>query len=215
MVLSVGFTKKGLRKGLLLVCVCLLPAVAAAHCDTVDGPVMLDGQRALREGNVAPALKWVTPAHEGEVGALFATVAAVRQAGGEGGKLAEQYFLENLVRLHRAGEGAPYNGLQPAGAVDHAVAMADTALVNKSIDGLVDILTRVMAAGIRERFTHALATKEKADDSVEAGRQYVAAYIDLMHHVENLHQAVQGGGGHQHEVASASAVPAGCPKHHQ
>ncbi|MDH4322040.1 MAG: DUF6448 family protein [Desulfobulbaceae bacterium] len=205
---------KGLWRVVLVVFVCLLPVVAAAHCDTVDGPVVLDGQRALREGDVAPALKWVTPAHEEEIKALFGTVATVRQAGGDGGKLAEQYFLENLVRLHRAGEGAPYNGLQPAGTVDHAVAMADTALANKSIDELVDILSRVMAAGIRERFSHALAAGEKADESVDAGRLYVAAYVDFMHHVENLHLAVQGGGGHHGEAAAAPA-PAGCPKHRQ
>ncbi len=211
--LSVSLAK-GFCRGLLVVCVCLLPAVAAAHCDTVDGPVVLDGRRALQEGNVAPALKWVTPAHEEEVRNLFGTVARVRQAGGEGGTLAEQYFLENLVRLHRAGEGAPYNGLQPAGTVDHAVAMADTALANKSIDELVDILSRVMAAGIRERFSHALTAREKADESVDAGRRYVAAYVDFMHHVENLHQAVQGAGGRHGEAAIAPA-PAGCPKHHQ
>ena len=33
----------------------------------------------------------------------------------EARELADRYFFETLVRIHRAGEGAPYTGLKPAG----------------------------------------------------------------------------------------------------
>jgi hypothetical protein len=52
------------------------------------------------------------------------------------------YFFETLVRIHRAGEGAPYTGLKPAGTVEPLIEMADKAvetgdvapLTNKVLD---------------------------------------------------------------------------------
>ena len=80
------------------------------------------------------------------------------------------YFFETLVRIHRAGEGAPYTGLKPGEAIDPAVALADKALENGSVDKLVNILTNAMANGIRERFTKAYENQKYADESVKAGR---------------------------------------------
>ena len=31
----------------------------AAHCDTLDGPVVTDAREALAKGDVAPVLKWI------------------------------------------------------------------------------------------------------------------------------------------------------------
>ncbi len=45
----------------------LLVRPASAHCDTEDGPAVIDGRRALEEGNVNIALKWVHPDGEAEV----------------------------------------------------------------------------------------------------------------------------------------------------
>jgi hypothetical protein len=92
------------------------------------------------------------------------------------------------VRIHRAGEGAPYTGLKPAGAdLGPAVAGADKALESGDLDGLVKLVTEDAAAGISERFHHAFEAKKHADDSVEAGREFVEAYVEFVHYVERLH----------------------------
>ncbi|NZA01800.1 hypothetical protein H0I39_08660 [Ottowia beijingensis] len=88
---------------------------ASAHCDTADGPAVVDGRRALSQGNVNIALKWVMPEGEDELRAAFDRAQRVRAVGGEAAALAEQWFLENMVRIHRAGEGAGYDGIKPAG----------------------------------------------------------------------------------------------------
>ena len=44
---------------------------ASAHCDTADGPAVVDGRRALSQGNVNIALKWVMPEGEDELRAAF------------------------------------------------------------------------------------------------------------------------------------------------
>ena len=40
-----------------------------------------------------------------------------------------------------------------------------------------------------------LAKKHK-DESVEAGREYVEAYVAFVHYVEELHNMISGDGGH-------------------
>ena len=40
---------------------------ANAHCDTMDGPTVIDGQKAMKENNINYALKWVQPKAEKEL----------------------------------------------------------------------------------------------------------------------------------------------------
>ena len=160
-----------------------------AHCDTMDGPVVKDAIAALEAGDVTAVLKWIRPEDEREIRTLFDQVEAVRAQGESARALADRYFFESLVRIHRAGEGAPYTGLKPAGAVEPVIAASDRALDRGKIDTLVDKITSHIAEGIRQRFRKTLAAKRHVEDSVPAGRVYVAAYVEFTHYVEGLHQA--------------------------
>jgi len=51
----------------------------------------------------------------------------------------------------------------------------------------VRMVTDAVAKGIRERFARAIEAKRDADESVEAGREFVEAYVMFVHHVERLH----------------------------
>jgi len=126
---------------------------AQAHCDTTGGPIIPEARAALEKKDVTPILKWVEKNDEAEIRAAFAKTVAVRGKGKEVKELADQYFLETLVRVHRAGEGAPYSG------------------------------------------------------SVEAGREFVEAYVTYMHYVEGIHAAIASSAGH-HQTAPASAADA-------
>ncbi len=161
--------------------------LAAAHCDTLDGPVVASAKVALEQGDVTPVLKWVGPEHEQEITSVFDHVLAVRELGAEAKAMADRYFFETLVRIHREGEGAPYTGLKPGGAVDPAVTMADQALESGSVDRLANALSAHVDAGIRERFARALRAKKHSDESVDAGRDFVEAYVGFTHYVEELH----------------------------
>ena len=172
---------------------------AYAHCDTLDGPVVKTARVALDKGDITPLLKWVRPSDEKEIRDAFEMTLAVRAKGGKARELADMYFFENLVRIHRAGEGAPYTGLKPGVAIDPAVALADKALEDGSIDKLVNVLTNAMAKGIRERFQHANETQKHANESVEAGRKFVESYVIFTHYVEGLHGLIKGGAAHHGE----------------
>ena len=173
---------------------------ASAHCDTLDGPVVETARAALDKGDVTPLLKWVRQEEEKQIQAAFQKTLAVRAKGSEAKELADMYFFETLVRIHREGEGAPYTGLKPCEAVDPAVALADKALENGNVDKLVDVLSNAMVNGIRERFQHASETRDHADDSVVAGREFVESYVVFTHYVEGLHGLIKGGAAHHGEA---------------
>jgi hypothetical protein len=165
----------------------LVPRAALAHCDTLDGPVVKDARVALDRKDATPVLKWVSPDKEPEIREAFQRALSVRALGAEARTLADQFFFETLVRVHREGEGAPYTGLKPAGtAVDPGIAASDLALEGGSVDPLVKLLTAEVDEGLRHRFAEAAEARKRATESVEAGRQYVAAYVEFMHYAERL-----------------------------
>lgn len=170
----------------------LISAVAAteaqAHCDTMDGPVVIAAQRALESGAASHVMIWVRPQDEAEIKHAFDHALNVRKLGGEARQLADLYFFETVVRLHREGEGEPYTGLKPAGA-DHGPVFpaTDRALVTGDVAALETLLLHAVRDGLRERFDRAKATKDFAPADVAAGRAYVAAYVQLLHYVEELH----------------------------
>lgn len=203
------WTRAGLAGLIALGLLTTAPRTARAHCDTLDGPVVVEAKAALAKGDVTPVLKWVKKDKETEIRAAFEKTLKVRGKGNDARELADLWFFETLVRVHRAGEGAPYTGLKPAGTpVAPTVAKADQALVKGSVDDLAKRVGEHAAAGVRERFNRATEAKKHVNDSVEAGREYVEAYVTYVHYVENLHGAVMGHGGHHAEAAEAAPAHA-------
>ena len=183
-----------------------IPRIADSHCDTLVGPVVMTAKMALEKGDVTPVLKWVKKEHEEEIRETFKNTLAVRKMSPEAKKFADMYFFETLVRIHRAGEGAPYTGLKPGEAVEPIIAEADKTLEKGSVDDLVKHVTDAVAKGMRERFTHAKETKKQADKNVEAGREFVEAYVVFTHYVEGLYEAAKKAAhGHQPEQKKGEA----------
>lgn len=167
----------------------LLVPAAWAHCDTLEGPVVTDARSALEQRDVTPVLKWVSANDEAEVRSAFDQTLAVRGLGPAARLLADRYFFETLVRLHRAGEGAPFTGLKPAGAdLNPAVIEADTALEGGSVDRLADLVTEAADQGLRVRFAALMEAKRHVGASIDAGRAYVAAYVEFVHYAERLYR---------------------------
>lgn len=173
-----------------------LPGLAWAHCDALDGPVVIEARAALEANDVKPLLKWVTAKEEAEIREAFAQAVAVRKLGPEAKKVADTYFLETLVRVHRAGEGAPYSGLKPAGMIDPAFVKADRVLEGGSIDELADAIADHAAEGLKERYGRVAEARKHMNDSVEAGRKYVEAYVTYIHYVEGISTLIHGGSHH-------------------
>lgn len=158
--------KRWILTSLLLL---VVAAPALAHCDTEDGPVILAGREALATSQPELALVWVQPAGEAETRAAFER-ALVDPA-------ARQAFLETLVRVHRQGEGEPYEGLKPADTpVPAPVEALDRALAARSAEGL--------DADVRAAWDRLQPLTGYDRQDLEAGRRFVAAYVQEIHHLE-------------------------------
>jgi hypothetical protein len=192
----------------------LTPLEASAHCDTMNGPVVADARQALESGHLTPVLKWVTAADESEIAVAFEQARVVRQSGHAARELADMYFFETVVRVHRASEGVAYTGLKPASTdVGPAITAADEALKTGSVDHLVDLLKRGVQAAVQERFTEAHAALQHADHSVEAGRKFVNAYVLFTHLAEELHEATTHA-MEEHAAASGTSATSAHPNTH-
>jgi len=111
-------------------------------------------------------------------------------------------FFEVLVRIHREGEGAEFTGLKPAGSeLEPAVKEADTALEDGSAENLIKLVSEDVESGIRKRFEEVLEKKRHKDESVEAGREFVAAYVEFVHYVEHLDKIAKKEISSHHEEA--------------
>jgi hypothetical protein len=199
---SKGF-KSFAGMALLLMTILAIPDSALAHCDTLDGPVVETARTALDKGDVTTLMKWVKPDQEEVIKTAFTQTLTMQKMGPGAKDFADRYFFETLVRIHRAGEGAPYTGLKPGTAVDPAVALGDHALTNGSVDQLVDVLTNAMANEIRARFSEAYEKQKHADTSVDEGREFVESYVVFTHYIEGLHGLIKADTG-DHGQAAAS-----------
>jgi hypothetical protein len=166
-------------------------ASASAHCDTLDGPVVSAARKALDSGNVNLVLVWVQKNDEAEIRNAFQKARSVRKAGGDAKELADTYFFETLVRVHRAGEGAGYTGLKPAGHVEPPVAAADKALETGKLQPLGKLVNERIEKGLHGHFDAVMAKKKYNPNDVEAGRAYSSAYVEFVHYAERLYDAAE------------------------
>ena len=168
----------------------LTPARALAHCDGLDGPVVKSAQRALKTRNPALVLIWVQEKDEPEIRKAFEETLAVRELSPQARELADRFFFETLVRVHRAGEGAPFTGLKPAGRdLGPAIPAADEAVRVGSVEPVRRLLTDAIQERLRGQFGEVIATKTFQSDDIAAGRAYIKAYVEFIHFVERLYDS--------------------------
>ncbi|MFT3829047.1 MAG: DUF6448 family protein [Opitutaceae bacterium] len=162
------------------------PAALLAHCDTLGGPVIGSAREALMKGDVTPVLMWVQAADEAAVRDAFARTLAVRGQSREAAELADTWFFETLVRIHRSGEGAPYTGLKAAAPEEPGIAAADRALETGESAPLVEQTAHRLQTLLLAKLERVRRLKAHAGHSVDAGREYVAAYVDYVHFAEQM-----------------------------
>jgi hypothetical protein len=168
----------------------LAPNQLFAHCDGLDGLVIKAAQKALETGQANLVLMWVQTQDEAEIKEAFQKTVAVRQLSPEAQELTDRYFFETLVRVHRAGEGAPYTGLKPARRdLGPAIPAADQALEAGSAESLLRLLLGSVHDGILGQFKEVMTKKHFDNDDVAAGQAYVRAYVLFIHYVERLYEA--------------------------
>ena len=150
------------------------------HCDAMDGPVVNAAREALDKGDVNLALRFVPDRGEAEVAMAFQKARAVRELGPEAAEIADLHFFETVVRLHRAGENAPYTGLKPAG-LDHGpvIPVAERAIETGSPEELIAFLARVVHDEAKRRLDAVMELRARAGRGLPELRTYTSAMLGL------------------------------------
>ncbi len=150
------------------------------HCDSMDGPVVTVARKALETEDVKLILPYVPKEGETEVIQAFKKVLPLHRQADGGREVADLYFFETVVRVHRAGEGAPYTGLKPAGLSEGPVIpVAEKAIETGSVEELKKVLCDIVTAEVQKRFDHMLHLKKHAGEGLDAAREHVEAMLGL------------------------------------
>jgi hypothetical protein len=151
------------------------------HCDTLDGPVVVAARRALNDDDVDLVLPFVPVDGEHEVRAAFALARKARTQGPEARDVADLYFFDTTVRVHRRGEGAPHTGLKPAGLdVGPVIPLAEQAVDTGDPGPLIDFLQHEVAEQARHRLAHVRDLQAGASDGLPAARTYTSAMLGFL-----------------------------------
>jgi hypothetical protein len=87
--------------------------------------------------------------------------------------VADRWFFETAVRVHRAGEGAPFTGLKPAGLdVGPVIPTAERALETETSGELAEVLCQTIRTQVQHRHEQAMTLKAHASEGVPAARAY-------------------------------------------
>jgi hypothetical protein len=200
------FTAKAAALATISAALLFAAAPASAHCDGEDGPVINSARQALASGNVNHVLVWVQHTDEAQIEDAFRRTLEVRKLNPSAKELADHYFFETLVRVHRAGEGAPYTGIKPAGRdLGPAVVAGDKALETGSVKPLAELLTQAVHKSVGGQFKEVMAKKNFKADDVAAGQEYAKAYVNYIHSVERIYTATAGP-AHAHVADAAAAA---------
>jgi len=171
------------------------------HCDSLDGPVVQAASRSLAESNVKIVLPYVPKMAEQEVIDAFEKVAKARQGSSNAREVADRFFYETVVRLHRSGEGAAFTGLKPAGLdVGPVIPVTGRAIESGSVGQLTDLLCKVVREEVGARFDHVMRLKDAADIGVEQAREYVSSMLGLQVYAHTIYKTLKAAGhdGHSH-----------------
>ncbi|MBE0524869.1 MAG: hypothetical protein IBX40_11125 [Methanosarcinales archaeon] len=170
------------------------------HCDTMDGPVVNASRMALEAGNVNLILPWVPEMGENELKKVFEKTLHVRKLNKEAKELADLWFFETAVRLHRAGEGEPYIGLKPAGLdAGPVVPRAEKAIEHEDAGETIEFLSHTVEEEVKKRFRHAMSLKKYDENDVDAAREYIGAMLEFMLYSHKLYTFMTSAGGHAAE----------------
>lgn len=143
--------------------------------------------------NVNYVLKWVQPEFEEEITQIFNLSMKVKDLSPEAKELSEQYFFGNLVRIHRAGEGAPFTGLKPSGTpIDEKVQAADKSIELGNLSPFDNLIEEDKMPELTERFENAMALKNFDVNDVDAGREYIEAYVKFFKFAEGEEDEAHG-----------------------
>ena len=109
--------------------------------------------------------------------------------------MADLAFFETVVRIHRAGEGAPYTGLKPAGlSVGPVIPLAERSIEEHSVEILAEFLTADLRNELSSRLEVVEQLAARRGQSLPDERRYTEAMLGFEVYTHHLYQALHAPG---------------------
>jgi len=179
-----------------IICFSTFTIIAYGYCDTMSGPVAVAAGEALKTGNFETIQIWVSQQQQNQLKRRFDECVAVHQMGGKAKDLADRYFIETAIRFHRHAEGMHFTGVKLAQPLLTDVATAEKALETNDVKIITDILNKEIATQTKRCFHKAMEAKKHKDESVEARRKWVDAYVKHVVYDPGPYQQIKAGPQH-------------------
>ena len=174
------------------------------HCDS---PVVAAARRELDTSNVDLVLPFVPEPGEAEVRGVFQSTLRVRELNNDAREVADRLFFETVVRVHRAGEGAPYTGLKPVGlSFGPVIPLTEIAVETGSLKPVLDFLSDELNGQLRRRLDEVTTLAAEKGRSVQDARRYVEAMLGFEVYCHRLFKALQSPAHHGHGGAQGASA---------
>lgn len=166
----------------------------APYIDSMDGPVVKAAEKALDMEDVKYVLPYVSRDDEEEIKDSFEKTILVRELSGDAAELADYWFFETTVRLHRKEEEKTYTGLKSAGTDwGPIIPKIDLAIKTENIDELLNFILNFIREDIKSRFDDLLAKKDYDPDDVDDTRDYIKTREEFIEYTRKFYEYVEKG----------------------
>lgn len=164
------------------------------YVDCMDGPIVKAAETALDMENINYILPFIVPYDEVELKDAFEKTLSVRELSGEAAELADYWFFETAVRLHRKGQGMEYNGLKPAGMdLGPIIPKLNQAIKTENIDDFLEFLLNLILEDIKSRFDDVISKKDYGLNEIEDARDYVNSTLEFYDYAQKFYKYVEKG----------------------
>lgn len=166
----------------------------APYIDSIDGPVVKAAEKALDMEDVKYVLPYVSSEDEEEIKDSFERTLVVRELSGEAAELADYWFFETTVRLHRREEKKTYTGLKSSGTDwGPIIPKIDMAIETENLNELLKYLLNFIREDISSRFDDLLSKKDYDLSDVEDARDYINAREEFIEYTKKFYEYVEKG----------------------
>lgn len=149
----------------------------------------------VKMGNVNYVLPFVPKEAEEELILAYNKTLKARELGKDAKDVADLWFFETAVRLHRKGEGAPYTGLKPAGLDwGPVVPRAEKDMEKGDPTETIEFIKGIVEKEMRKKFEATMSAKDYDIDNVDAAREYTESMLHFTLSSHHLYKYIISGG---------------------
>ena len=168
--------------------------ILAPYMDSMSGPLVKAAEKALEMENVKFVLPYVSSQDEEELKDAFEKTLLVRELSSDAAELADYWFFETAVRLHRKEENKSYTGIKSSGSDwGPILPKINQAIDSENPDELLNFLSNFIGEDLNGRFEEVISKKDYDPNDVEEAREYINSLSEFIKFTSKLYNYMEKG----------------------